>query len=142
MKKIFLLLYTSKSVLPIEQSLLDSILTIARTKNSARQITGFLVAREGYYMQLLEGDELEVRSCFEKIRHDKRHTQIKIRGSAHIEMRIMPNWSMGQVAVSKNSSASELLEIFDLAAANDVYSDSKSLEALLRIFAKNVQIIG
>ncbi len=137
-----MLVYTSKSKVPIDEILLKNILTKCNQNNRRDNITGFLAARAGYFLQLLEGSEIDVMACYERIKLDPRHRQITLQGTASITSRIMPNWKMGFVEKSVDSSVAEqLLDLFELGRAGKPYTSNLPLEAMLRSFSKDAKII-
>jgi len=80
------------------QDLLDEdighILDVSVNNNHERYITGFLVQAHGRFMQVLEGDENEVRLTFEKIKADHRHTGVTQIVGELIKDRAFPDWAM------------------------------------------------
>ena len=46
-------------------------------------------------IQMLEGGEREVRTLYDKIRHDKRHHTVLTLGEGEIETRMFSEWAMG-----------------------------------------------
>ncbi len=140
MKPILALVYTSRTQKPIEASLLNDILGVSRERNLRDQITGFLAVRQGYFLQLLEGPEGEVRACYERILADRRHSQITLQGEAGADTRLMPNWSMGLVdPADAASSSSDLINLFELGRAGQKYASTESLMTMLRLFSKSAQ---
>lgn len=118
------------------------ILEVSRRNNQRDQITGFLIFRDGYFLQLLEGPESKVRMCLERIHRDQRSTQITIQGELFSDERIMSDWSMAYFsAESLSPSSKDLLGLFELARMGESFSEKKSLLALIRLFAKDAQII-
>ncbi|MDX2307425.1 MAG: BLUF domain-containing protein [Hyphomicrobium sp.] len=73
---------------------LDGILYSARRNNTRDGITGSLICREDIYCQLLEGPAGAVNSAFDRIRHDRRHTDVSLLVLQPAEARLFPNWSM------------------------------------------------
>ena len=143
MNSLFSLVYTSKSVTKIDEELIKNILRVARKLNQRDQITGLLVAREDYFLQLLEGDEDTVQACFARIRADRRHSQIVLQGSCKITERHIPDWNMALFKSQGVKNTSEdLLALFEAGRRGEVYTDPKSLESLLRLFSKNAEIIN
>jgi hypothetical protein len=137
---IFQLVYTSKSSLLITSEFLNGILENAREHNSREGITGFLTARDGYFLQLLEGEETNVRECFNRILKDNRHSQITLQGEARVATRSTPNWSMGWSA--DGQSAVGLIELFELGRSGKTFKDSSSLLKILKMFSRNAKILG
>lgn len=141
MADIFMLVYTSQAMQPIDDQMLRSILEASRENNHHDHITGFLVCRDNYFLQLLEGPEDKVMSCFEKIKKDDRHSKITIQGKAHSESRLMGNWAMAYVEASQGSHyAGEIIELFELGRAGGIYSSPRSLKKILELFVKNAKI--
>ena len=69
----FQLIYASHAKHAFDETELVSLLKASRTKNLKLNITGMLLYKDGIFMQLLEGDETEVRKLFSTIKHDNRH---------------------------------------------------------------------
>lgn len=92
---IFQLCYTSKAVSDMQREDLVDLLTVSRRKNEALGITGLLLYSGDQFIQLLEGDEDEVRKLYGLICRDERHRDIALIYEAHVEARECPDWSMG-----------------------------------------------
>ena len=95
------LIYVSQATKPMDPAALESLLTLSREKNIAKGLTGMLIYRystvddRGYFIQMLEGDERDVRALYEKIKRDKRHHTILPLGEGEIEGRMFSDWAMG-----------------------------------------------
>ncbi len=95
------LIYVSQAKKPMDAAVLESLLSLSREKNAAKGITGLLIYRysadadKGYFIQMLEGDEREVRALYEKIKRDPRHHTILPLGEGEIEGRMFSDWAMG-----------------------------------------------
>ncbi len=74
---------------------LDEILNTARTNNSKRDVTGMLLFHDGSFIQVLEGEQSEVETLFEKIRLDPRHCDESVVLRTEVEDRAFDGWSMG-----------------------------------------------
>lgn len=91
----FQLIYTSKPAPQLtEQSLID-ILIDAQQYNQSEGISGFLLYRHEKIVQLIEGDELNVKALYHKIKKDSRHGDIVIQHSGFANTRCMPFLGMG-----------------------------------------------
>ncbi|PZE29736.1 hypothetical protein DEI81_02580 [Curtobacterium sp. MCBD17_013] len=88
------LVYMSTSVRPLSDDELSAILTDARTRNTALEITGVLAHRDGRFIQVLEGPDDAVRERFEVIRRDPRHTDVRLLCEDPLDERAFPGWSM------------------------------------------------
>ena len=95
------MIYVSQAMKPMDATALESLLTLSREKNIAKGLTGMLIYRysadadSGYFIQMLEGDERDVRELYEKIVNDKRHHTILPIGEGEIESRMFSEWAMG-----------------------------------------------
>jgi hypothetical protein len=137
-----MLVYTSRCLQPVTAEMLNDILTVSRDLNKRDEITGFLAVRSGFFLQLLEGPKEKVLACYQRIKMDSRHNSLILQGEAIIETRTMPNWSMGLVEIDENENAViDLLHLFELAQTDGKFSDAKSLQTLLSLFAKKTKLI-
>lgn len=83
------ILYTSKATsaesnASVPKSL-PRILNKARKNNSANNISGLLIFRNGRYLQILEGPAARVEHLFKKIKSDKRHEDVLLINEFAIE---------------------------------------------------------
>lgn len=72
----------------------DEILQISRRNNERDALSGALVYDNSTYLQWLEGGASEIRSVFERICRDPRHSGIKILTVQELDDRWFPEWSM------------------------------------------------
>jgi hypothetical protein len=97
---------------------LDDIALAAGRYNSANLITGCLFQVDNFYFQIIEGPSATVQALLEKIRADRRHSDMAVIDSAVIEARRFPSWSMGTLTdeevahVFGAGDNTELLDIF------------------------------
>lgn len=89
------LLYTSNSTVQVNSGMLDTILLTARENNNREGITGMLLYSQGSFVQLLEGDEENVKKTFYKISCDTRHNNIEVVMETTASDRYFPDWQMG-----------------------------------------------
>lgn len=91
----FQLIYTSKPVAELtEQNLID-ILVGAQKYNQDEGVSGFLLYSPEKLIQLIEGDELDVKNLYQKIKKDKRHHDIAVQHFGFADKRCMPFLGMG-----------------------------------------------
>ncbi len=141
MSSLFALVYTSQAIQSLDETTLMEIFAISRKNNLRDNITGFLIYREGYFLQLLEGPQTKVRQCFERIQKDQRHRALVLQGEAHPNERMMPDWSMGQVTLKPGQPTSDrIIDLFELARNNEIYENPDSLMSLVKIFSKEAVI--
>jgi hypothetical protein len=85
----------------MDAAALEALLLLSRQWNTAQGLTGMLIDRystdadKGYFIQMLEGGERDVRALYEKIRRDKRHHTVLTLGEGEIESRMFSEWAMG-----------------------------------------------
>jgi hypothetical protein len=93
------LIYGSSAVKGFSEVELARILLGARRTNAALGVTGMLLYHDGAFLQVLEGDERNVKAVFERIGKDPRHRRVMILIERNIEARQFEDWSMGFVDV-------------------------------------------
>ncbi|WP_342644641.1 BLUF domain-containing protein [Mucilaginibacter sp. CSA2-8R] len=96
-------IYISKAVTPLSGESLSHLLQQSRRWNESVGISGMLLYVErhmmsqitGRFMQVIEGDESEIKPLFERIKTDPRHHQIMPLQIGHIGQRSFKDWVMG-----------------------------------------------
>jgi hypothetical protein len=92
------LAYISKATDEFNQDVEENIFNIletARKHNGDKGISGLLIYRNGYFLQLLEGNVDSVLQLYGKIATDSRHVQIRTLFKQESSLRLFPNWAMG-----------------------------------------------
>lgn len=74
---------------------LDSILASARRLNEQNGITGFLLATDRAFAQVLEGPQDNVAETYGRIVMDPRHAAVRLLIEEPIAARSFPGWAMG-----------------------------------------------
>lgn len=92
------LVYVSLAEHPMSDGELCELLSQARARNQARGITGFLIYRDREFMQLIEGEEAQVRALFERIESDPRHMHVYCLWDGPIAARSCADWAMAFAA--------------------------------------------
>jgi hypothetical protein len=138
----FHLLYYSKATSIMTQEDLSKILATAKRENSKNGVTGFLVYRDHFFLQLLEGDEDRVRKTLDRIHRDPRHSFVTVIGEYKSGERLMGDWSMASVNVEKlaNSGAS-LIDLFDGARGKAIFETREAFELALKKFSKQAHYV-
>jgi len=75
---------------------IHDILFTSRNKNKLLGITGVLVYSDTMFVQYLEGDRKQVFDLYEKIKKDKRHSEVILVSISSIDNRLFPSWEMGE----------------------------------------------
>lgn len=89
------LAYISIASHPMGDPELRALLKSCRHANSRLRISGYLHYHQGEFIQVLEGPETSVGECFERIKHDTRHHNIRVLFDERTHRRTFANWSMG-----------------------------------------------
>jgi len=101
------LIYVSTSLRLFSDYDLAEILEQSRTSNTNAGITGVLLYNKGTFFEVLEGEDEQVRSTFEKIKSDPCHHNIIKMKSGSIAERNFSDWSMGFTATTLYSMAKQ-----------------------------------
>jgi hypothetical protein len=73
---------------------LQQVVAKSIQNNRLVDVTGFLLAREGLFLQLLEGPERGVQETFKRITADNRHDDITLISDAAADRRLFQQWNM------------------------------------------------
>lgn len=87
-------LYVSLAAIEAEQLMdtLADIQTKSVARNSALDITGWLIATPTHFAQLFEGPADAIDSVMDKIANDKRHRDVRVLARNGIRTRSCPTW--------------------------------------------------
>lgn len=95
------LIYVSQAEAPMPHRELAKILASSRAWNEAHGVTGLLIyklsedGRRGNFMQILEGEKVDVQAAFARITADPRHHTKIVLEEGEVAARAFPDWSMG-----------------------------------------------
>ena len=89
------LLYVSNTASEIAPGELDDILTASRRNNALMGVTGLLLFIDGGFLQMLEGEEIALRTLYTRIATDRRHVNPRLMLDREMPARAFPGWSMG-----------------------------------------------
>lgn len=106
----YCLIYVSSSVTPFDRSDVEDILSVARHRNEANEITGMLLYQGGNILQYLEGEKTAIESCFERISRDPRHHHVIRLLLQERNGRLFEDWSMGYKDLKGDSCEDEFRE--------------------------------
>jgi Sensors of blue-light using FAD len=79
----------------------------AQIQNKRRDISGVLLYSNGVILQVLQGAEETVRTCFAVIEIDSRHRDVQILRAGLIAKRTFAEWSMALVDLDESAQISE-----------------------------------
>jgi hypothetical protein len=100
------IVYASTASPGLKEADLQRILNVSQSNNHERFITGYLVARNGHFMQLIEGPPDEISVLYERIRRDPRHAGVVTLLREAVNTRAFPDWSMNYFRVDEAASPS------------------------------------
>jgi hypothetical protein len=89
------IIYVSSAVELFSTTDLAVLLDISRRNNAQREVTGMLLYKDGNFMQVIEGEEANVRDLYTKLQLDRRHTGFLTLLEEKISTRQFGDWSMG-----------------------------------------------
>jgi hypothetical protein len=103
------ILYSSEKTDLFDSGAINEILLKFRNHNSSRKITGELIYSQGLFFQVIEGEKKEVEALFEKIKADKRHSEIFIIGK-YWGTREYISWSMRYTRLENKELLTSLID--------------------------------
>lgn len=142
MSEIYHLLYVSEAPDSLNYSDLLDILKVARDFNEKNQISGVLIYRDGYFIQLLEGDKVKIDQLMNNIKKDARNHSLRILIESESSERIFGDWSMafidGDLSVNETS---DLIDLFELATQFN-HSQKELIMPMLKKFRQSLPIVS
>ncbi|KJF15739.1 BLUF domain-containing protein [Acidithrix ferrooxidans] len=135
------LIYCSQATHGLLPEELVSLLEIARRNNKQRGLSGMLLYSSQSFLQLIEGNEVQLEVTYRAIQRDKRHTNLRLLINHAVSERMFPDWTMGFEDVNDEQLALEL-EGFTPAIEyplvnSNLVTNSVIAETLLRLYSKN-----
>jgi hypothetical protein len=88
---------TSDAIVNAANDEIDLILESARRRNPQVNVGGALLVTEGRFVQVLEGEQADVQSTFDRISADPRHCDIEVLCAQVASNRRFTEWSMAFV---------------------------------------------
>jgi hypothetical protein len=110
---------------PMTYDGLSDLLNDARLQNERSGITGMLLYQQDTFLQMLEGEEDDVRALYMKLLQDKRHKGLRIVLEGQTDKRIFDNWSMGFVNMDKAGEYPEYEQYIESQLTLDAFMDGK-----------------
>jgi hypothetical protein len=136
---IYFIIYLSNAEHDFTEAELTELLTKSRANNERDGITGMLLYKDRRFMQVLEGNERAVKTTFERIKRDSRHSEVVTLLDGKLAEREFPQWWMGFRAIDAevaraNPGFSEFLHAQWFAP--DFHDDPSRAHQLLRVFRR------
>ena len=82
--------------------------------NRLLDVTGLLLAHDGWFLQGLEGPEASVRQLMERIRRDPRHRDVRVISAGPAPSRLFKDWNMAGAKLEREADAM-LIELGQIA---------------------------
>ena len=111
---IFRLVYASRmtaAAIARPDETLTAILDVAVPNNRKLDVTGLLVAHQGWFLQAIEGPEAAIQGLFDQIRDDPRHHDAVLIARGPQRQRTFGAWTMCARSLSRTDAA--VLSILD-----------------------------
>ncbi|QDK36774.1 BLUF domain-containing protein [Bdellovibrio sp. NC01] len=138
MPKVFHLIYLSHAVADLSYTDIRDILETSRKNNSLAETTGVLIYRDGYFVQVLEGNKATVLDLVEKIKEDDRNYKLKVLVQTESSQRYFKEWSMGFLDGDIEANTTDaLLDLFDICYESEKTDEAKIMEMVKR-FSESV----
>lgn len=120
---------------------LQALLEKSRVKNKEKDITGILLYSNRTFIQVLEGDNANVKELYDVIIKDERHENCTLIQEVEIDEKSFGNWSMGfrnleNVDITMLEDFNSFLLSND---TNDVVSISPLIMEALHYFKNSIQ---
>lgn len=97
------LLYISSATRQLNEDDLIALLMQSRARNQRQDITGMLIYKDGYFLQILEGNEKDVEEIYRAICLDERNAGNYVIERKRITQRNFPDWRMGFENISERN---------------------------------------
>ena len=97
----YFIIYSSKANHDISEGDLHKILEDSKRHNESKGITGMLIFYKDTFIQMLEGEEEDVVSTYERIKEDDRHDTVLKLFEGYTSKRHFPDWKMALEVVDE-----------------------------------------
>ena len=89
------IIYTSQASEEFSKRSLLNLLHDSRAFNTIDNISGVLMHRDSYFLQVIEGESQVIDDLFKRLLKDRRHKEVKIILDSYVDSRLFSNWAMG-----------------------------------------------
>jgi hypothetical protein len=131
------IVYASRASESFNDAHLIDLLLLSRRNNKRLALSGMLLYRSGYFLQVIEGPEDVLRHRMAVIATDPRHTEVRVLLEETITERMFPAWTMGYEATNEDADdrVPGLRAVFeDLVAGRDVGGRLSTIRGMIRWF--------
>ncbi len=121
-----------------EQNLFTDIREQAQSNNQHHHITGFLLFKDGKFLQYIEGQKARCEQLFNTIKQDRRHKEMVVLDQGQLEKRYYQQWLMNCYNMDEKTQTLELLNLPDMVYGFDIYHCNKAhVHEVMSLMAKN-----
>lgn len=99
------LVYVSKAASHIASADVFRIIEQSARNNPSADITGFLIFRDGQFLQMIEGPLMSLDALLRVLAHDPRHHSIRVLSREPIAARSYPRWRMRRIGTGAEAVA-------------------------------------
>jgi hypothetical protein len=114
------------------QRTLNDIARTAHRNNLESGVSGLLIFSEGQFIQILEGDTVEILQLVANIGVDKRNTNLKVLWHGSQRERQFPDWTMGCFDMTASDAPEFPSQFIHNALTQDNWTDQ--MTSVLRRF--------
>jgi len=136
----FRLVYRSRSRIPTDSRVteLGEIFSVARPKNKKLGVTGALLLTDGWFVQVLEGQEQPVRDLYQRIATDPRHDAVELLQTMTVGERVFARWAMAKVAEDGEADIPLIAGArgATAAAARETTAEQQTVLDMMRLMAR------
>lgn len=99
------LIYVSEARQGLRADDLFRIVEQSARNNPSADLTGFLIYRNGRFLQLLEGPLMSIETLLAQLSADDRHRSLEVVGRLPITERSFPRWRMRRIGDDEDALA-------------------------------------
>lgn len=118
--------YTSRASEAVTATELFKIIEVSARNNPGREVTGFLIATQGEFFQLVEGPSQRLDELMRNLEGDDRHRNIRLLLRENVQERQFPNWRMKRFDATRADPQQVLVELRKIRVRQSVLSSIES----------------
>lgn len=141
MNNVFQLVFIREAAEDISYSDINNILEASRTNNKQENVTGVLIFRDGYFVQLLEGLEPNVRKVFSQSVIDDHASSAKILVETSGTQRLFESSSMAFCDGDISSNSTEDLSLLFGACLGTAEDKNNQIMPLFKKFSASISVL-
>ncbi len=140
LEKIFHLIYISDAYEQICYSDIHKILDSSKANNLRDHLTGLLIYKDHYFLQILEGNESTVLKTMGRIIQDRRNRHVRVLVESQSNQRIFENWGMAFHDGDIDRSTVDLMSKIFETALNQNKQEKETVLQMLQCFRRSAPL--